>query len=779
VVRSRSAGGGLRAQLDRVRLELALRSANMVVWVWDMATDLFEMSDEDRAYVGLAPDHVRTAQTFALMHPDDIAPSMGYIARTKSGEPNVPIEFRLPDGQGGWRWWVGRASRFGEGEMPLIVGVCYDDTDRRRHEAAIEASELAARQAADERARFLATISHEIRTPLNGVVGMIELLSHTALDGEQRRMVDTSRDSALVLLSLLNDVLDYSKLEAGRLDLEAARLSPRRLVEQVGAALGAQATSRGIDVDIVVDADVPRRVVGDRVRLRQILANLGGNAVKFTEQGRVELRIGVESRDASHARLRFDVVDTGIGIPDAVVPTLFQPFRQADPSTTRRFGGTGLGLSIVGHLASLMEGQVECESREGEGSRFSVVVPMQVAQDPDTKRAKPTHVIAYANDTRRRLLLRDMLLELGADVATASDRDELAEALADAPRDTPCTLVVDKRTALAGQLLAGLPTSLPLDDLARDDLGVVVVRGLDAAREAGPRVVQVDGNPLTRANLLQAIDQSLGRGSRTPRPAPQAGPPELPMEVAARIGRLVLLADDHPVNRDVIVQQLRQLGYACDAVDDGEQAWARLQDGGRARYALLLTDCHMPVLDGFALTARIREAERNGAWPALPIVAITASAAQGEGDKCLQAGMDDFLAKPVQLEDLRGMLARSLPPIEGFDALARLVQGDRDRLRRILGAYVLDTRGDLDRWDTATALGDREALRRLAHKLKSGCVQVGALDAAAAMEAVEDVATDSRVGPGPFGDLASRARSRMAGIAIDIERALGGLSSAA
>ncbi|NUS61638.1 MAG: response regulator [Lysobacter sp.] len=764
----------MRAQLDRVRLDLALRSASLVVWVWDMATDLFEMSDEDRAYAGLALDHVRAEQTFALMHPDDIAPTQGFVERAKAGEPNVPIEFRLPTPEGGWRWWVGRASRFGEGELPLIVGVCYDDTDRRKHEAALEASEHAARQAAEDKARFLATISHEIRTPLNGVVGMIELLSHTAVDGEQRRMIDTCRDSALVLLSLLNDVLDYSKLEAGRLDLEAARLSPRRLVEQVGATLGAQAAPRGIDVDIVVDADVPRRVVGDRVRLRQILANLGGNAVKFTERGRVELRIGVESRDASHARLRFDVVDTGIGIPEAIVPTLFQPFRQADASTTRRFGGTGLGLSIVGHLASLMEGRVECESREGEGSRFSFVVPMQIAKDPDTQRGKPTHVIAYADDARRRILLRDMLLELGADVATADDREDLAEALSDAPHDTPCVLVVDKRTALAGQLLAGLPSSLPLENIP-----VVVVRGIEATMESGPRVVQVDGNPLTRANLLEAIDQALGRKSTARQTPASPAAPELPMDAAARLGRLVLLADDHPVNRDVIAQQLRQLGYACDAVDDGEQAWARLQHGGRARYALLLTDCHMPVLDGFALTARIRDAERNGAWPALPIAAITASATRGEGDKCLQAGMDDFLAKPVQLDDLRQMLARTLPPIDGFDALARLVQGDRDRLRRILGAYVLDSRGDLERWDTASALGDRDALRRLAHKLKSGCVQVGALEAAAAMETVEETATDPRVAAAPFNESAGRARARMAAIVADIERALGGLSSAA
>ena len=242
---------------------------------------------------------------------------------------------------------------------------------------------------------------------------------------------------------------------------------------------------------------------------------------------------------------------------------------------------------------------------------------------------------------------------------------------------------------------------------------------------------------------------------------------------------MLLVADDHPVNRDVIAQQLQQLGYACDTVDNGEVAWACLQQGGRAQYALLLTDCHMPVLDGFALTARIRQAEREDAWPRLPIVAITANAAQGEGDKCIAAGMDGFLAKPVQLEDMRRALATGLPPIDGYAELARLLQGDRDRLRRILGAYVLDTHGDLERWDLATALGDREALRRLSHKLKSGCTQIGARDCAQAMEAVEDASTDPRVAPAPFAEMATGARTRMAGIVADIERALGGLSSPA
>src|SRR5207342_1131665 len=320
-------------------------AARLVVWTWDMATDGFDMSDADREYVGLARDHTLVAQSFAMMHPDDVAPSLERVERTRRGEPDVPVEFRFPDGRGGWRWWVGQASRFGEGDLPFIVGVCFDDTDRRNQEQALRRSEEAARAAAEEKARFLATMSHEIRTPMNGVIGMVELLAHTALDDKQRRMLETCRDSAQVLLALLNDVLDFSKIEAGKVELETLPLSPGRMLEELGVVLRAQAMERGVEVEVHVDDEVPALVEGDRVRLRQILANLGGNAVKFTERGRVQLSVAPDRQDPAdpRVRLRFDIADTGIGIPPQALATLFEPFRQADASTTRRFGGTGQG----------------------------------------------------------------------------------------------------------------------------------------------------------------------------------------------------------------------------------------------------------------------------------------------------------------------------------------------------------------------------------------------------------------------------------------------------
>ena len=300
-------------EFDRLRLEYAMKVARLVVWTWDMRTDEVHMTDEGRAIAGLPADHTTTAQTFALMHPDDVAPSYERAERVRAGIPDELIEFRLPDGQGGWRWFVGRATRFGDDDAPFVVGVCYDDTDRREQALALERYEQEARQAADAKANFVAMMSHEIRTPMNGVVGMLELLGHTGLDDAQRRMLDTCRDSAQQLMALLNDVLDFSKIEAGRLELDVAPLSPHALVEHVAAAIVAQVGQRNIAVEATVADDVPARVLADRVRLRQVLANLAGNAVKFTRQGNVTVALSRAQEEDGSGRtwLRFDVVDTG------------------------------------------------------------------------------------------------------------------------------------------------------------------------------------------------------------------------------------------------------------------------------------------------------------------------------------------------------------------------------------------------------------------------------------------------------------------------------------
>lgn len=638
--------------LDRLRLGLAMSAARLIVWTWNLATDEVDISAEALRMLNLPPDLHTGSAAFSLMHPDDIGPSLARTERVRQGEQDVEIEFRMPDGEGGWRWITGRATRFGEGDAPLVCCVAFDDTERRDQAEALRRSEIEARAAAEEKARFLAMMSHEIRTPMNGVIGMVELLSHTGLDARQGRMLDTCRESAHVLMALLNDVLDFSKMEAGKVELERAPFSPHRLCESMGELLRAQAAPRGIEVEVRIDADVPPVLVGDRVRLRQVLSNLGGNAVKFTERGSVSLSMQRERDEPGDARvrLRFEIVDTGIGIAPSALATLFEPFRQADASTARRFGGTGLGLSIVRSLVDLMDGVLECESREGEGTRFRVVLPFEAA-------------------------------------------------------------------------------------------------------DAGAVEPNLRGAPI-RASETPTVDE------------------------AAATGRLVLLADDNATNREVIAQQLALLGYACEAVEDGERAWERL-DADRTRYALLLTDVQMPRLDGLALAERIRTHERATDDKPLPIVAITASASADEGARCLGAGMDAFLGKPVQLEDLRAAVARALPALPGFDALSRLVRDDRDALRRILVAFATDTRGDLARWAAATAPLDRAVLASLAHRLRAACLQLGAGEAGAAFGAIERDATDPAVDDPAFAAEADAARVRAESLLVDIERALGGLSSPA
>ena len=395
-----------------------------------------------------------------------------------------------------------------------IVGIAIDLTEERRVQQQLAQAVEEARAAAAAKSRFLAMMSHEIRTPMNGVLGMIDLLGDTALAPAQKRLLDSCRASSVALLTILDDILDFSKIEAGKLELEHVPVALRPLIDEVCASLAPQARTRNVRIGTQVGGDVPPAIVGDPVRLRQILLNLAGNAVKFTADGSVDVEARVDS-----SALQLCVRDSGIGMTAEAMAQLFEPFEQADAATTRRFGGTGLGLSIVKRLAELMGGHVVCESTHGAGSRFTVTLPLVAA-------AMPLH-------------------------------------------DAPVAIAV-------------LPP-----------------RGLRA-----------------------------------------------------------LLAEDHPVNREVIAGQLAKLGWDCDMAEDGEAAWAVLCDAdASARYAALITDCHMPNLDGYGLVERVRTDEATRQRARLPILALTANAMQGERERCLAAGMDAYLAKPFQVDQLAAALA--------------------------------------------------------------------------------------------------------------------------
>jgi len=516
----------------------------------------------------------------------------------------------------------------GETVQVSFTGIAKDITKEEALKTDLITKAEEARSALEGKRQFLAMMSHEVRTPLTGVLGMIDLTLDTVLTDAQRMMLLRSRESSLALLTIINDILDFSKIEARKLELESRPLSLAGLVEDVCATLSPEVVRKGIDLDFTVDPQIPEFILGDSVRLRQVLTNLIGNAVKFTRHGGVKVEV---CRDAEGA-LALSVADTGIGIDAAAAKSIFQPFKQADIATTRRYGGTGLGLTIVKQLVGLMRGSVRCESELGVGTRFVVTLPL-VAWEPTV-----------------------------------------------------------------GALLA-----------------------------------QRTQDRQTKAS------------------SPIGG------------GRRLLLAEDHQINREVITLQLAKLGFACDCAEDGEEAWERLTAPG-AHYALLLTDCHMPRLNGYDLTTRVRAREAEFGLPRLPIVALTANALRGERERCLSLGMDGYLSKPLQLDELRAALAEALDaasnhapaepakvsdapatpppaePVKTYSSLMQLCGGKLDKVAGLIDIFVGATVDDLKAMDNAAEDRDDTRLRQVAHRLSSACHQLDELEAVAALKAVEQAA---------------------------------------
>ncbi|MDP1756153.1 MAG: ATP-binding protein [Pseudohongiella sp.] len=666
------------------------------------------------------------------------------------------------------------------GQLPVFrgtaeiesLGIALNSASSRLfdQEQALQASTSAADQANQAKSAFLATMSHEIRTPMNGVIGMIDVLHQTSLQGYQVEMVDLIRESAFSLLDIIEDILDFSKIEAGKLEIERASMSLVDVVEKACGLLDHLAAKKGVELTLFIDPAIPEAVLGDALRLRQVLVNLASNAIKFSsgqqQPGRVSVRAMLVNSAPNQPTVAFQVTDNGIGMDEETQARLFIPFTQADTTTTRRFGGTGLGLAISRHLVDRMGGEIKVQSAPGKGSTFTVHLPFTPLP------ARPIDDGALVDLTGLSCLVMgdeagladDLAVYLtygGAFVERAPDLTA-ARKLIDTIPPGLWLFIIDARddTPPVEELRVACHARLNLDprfvvvEHGNHQPGmaphfVVIRRGRRRrGRVQAADLVTLDGNVMHRQFFLQAVAIAAGRAQeekKTPLPGKVEAITSPSRDAELQQGRLILVAEDNETNRKVILHQLGLLGYAADVTGDGREALKRWESGD---YALLLTDLHMPEMDGYDLSLTIRSGEAGKRR--IPIVALSANALKGEAERCRAAGMDDYLSKPARLADLKAMLEKWLPTAAEFrpdahDSLApsalqatvagpvdvsvlkALVGDDPAVIREFLHDFRVSAAKAAAELKAACENGQAAQAGALAHKLKSSSRSVGAL----------------------------------------------------
>jgi two-component system sensor histidine kinase/response regulator len=700
-----------------------------------------------------------------LIHPDDRPATIKEAQKLSEGHAVVYFENRFRHKDGTYRWLLWASAPYKQ--QRVIYAAARDITDRKATEdtMADQAARLAhlvkelelakgkAEHATEAKSVFLANMSHEIRTPLNAILGMTALALQTRLSAAQREYLTTVKSSADALLGIINDILDFSKIEARRLDLDRAEFDVRDSVSDAAKLLALRASEKGIELACHVAPDVPASVVGDAGRLRQIVLNVLGNAVKFTSRGEVVLDVQTEAVESDAVTLRFAVTDTGIGIPRDKQQEIFGAFTQADTSTTRRYGGTGLGLAIARHLVDLMKGRIWVESEPGRGSTFSFTAVFgRPAQDRAARRPRPRkprnglRVLVVDDNATNRRILEEMLVNWRMKPAVVADAGSAIDVMrrAVATKQRFDVVISDGQMPdVDGFMLARRirrnrnlrrTKVVMLTSAARPD---------DATRCRRLGIAAHLVKPVKQSDLLDTLVTLFGAAAR--RPGSRASAAKTSAKTTARSRRALrsLVAEDNLVNRKLVTTLLQKRGHVVTAVENGRVAVQAIDAGGQGAFDLVLMDVQMPEMSGFEATQAIRDRERASRRH-LPIVALTAHAMQGDRDRCLAAGMDAYLSKPVDGSELVATVERIAKEKPGradrakkkaagatpdvvFDERAALAHtaGDRRLLVEMVALFRADAPLYVRRIGRALKQRDGEALQMAAHGFKGALATVG------------------------------------------------------